>query len=141
MSNCPLGLNGFSINHADLYYMREEKEVEQGKKKKNVHDEGCGPSSFATERGSQTVRGSMARGTIFQPNFHSDYFPKSKILFHARHTLSLSLSLILEFSSSAGQKRKKSGGERERIKRRRRRKAGSRRSWYPRRPNEINGGN
>ena len=47
---------------------------------------------FATERGSQTVRGSMARGTIFQPNFHSDYFPKSKILFHARHTLSLFLS-------------------------------------------------
>lgn len=63
-----------------------------GKEKKNVHDEGCGPSSFATERGSQTVRGSMARGTIFQPNFHSDYFPKSKILFHARHTLSLFLS-------------------------------------------------
>lgn len=138
MSNCPLGLNGFSINHADLYYMREENV--EGKKKLHLHDEGCGPSSFATERGSQTVRGSMARGTIFQSNFHSDYFPKSKILFHARHTLSLSLSLILEFSSSAGQKRKKSGGERERIKRRRR-KAGSRRSWYPRRPNEINGGN
>lgn len=60
-----------------------EEEEEEGKKKTStmrVVDQRL--------RGSGAVGGWVARGTIFQPNFHSDYFPKSKILFHARRILS-----------------------------------------------------
>lgn len=59
-------------------------EEEEGKKK-NFHDEGCG-STFAWFASHWWLGG--GGGMIFQPNFHSDYFPKSKILFHARRILS-----------------------------------------------------